>query len=334
MIKILRFLILVLLAWGCQAKLNTNKTYLNDNIPNEILSEISPLDSRVIQAIKANHPNDLKDIISAKLLENAGNKLDSIFNVTSGFLKEVEFKKMDYLYVVNAVKDVSNTIFSGLTNENDYIIHYKALEKDIFISLYRAKFGANELLITLIYGNSNGGWKLYHIQFGTYSLYDKTAIDYFKIAQKYDSLGYLIDAANALFFAQQTLKPGNQLWQYQKEKDIIELQKKLMDKINSSYKFPLTIEQVKTKPQVYNIYPQTFNDRYETIIKYYSHIDLKDTIQLKAENFEIRKVIGDVFKGIDKGKNYLIYQAANELPDGTIKQIPIYGFVQEFKDIK
>jgi hypothetical protein len=189
----------------------------------------------------------------------------------------------------------------------------------------------NELLISLIYGKTSSGWKLYHLQFGTYSLYGKTAIDYYKIGKRYDSLGYFVDAANSLFFAQQTLKPGNQLWQYQKEKEIVDLQKFVMDKINRKYKFPLTVEQVKTKPQIYQIYPYTFNDRYETVIKYYSQIDLKDTIRLKDENLKIRKVIGEMFSGIDKDKEYLIYQAANELPDGTLKEIPIYGFVQEFK---
>jgi hypothetical protein len=334
MIRIIKFLAFIVILNGCQVKLNNNQTFINSNIPDNIRSDIMPLDNKVIQAIKSNRPNDLKDLYSQKLLENSENKLDSLFNVTSGLLKDCEIRKLDYLYVVNAQKDVLNTVFSGLTGDNDYILHYKALENDIFISLYRAKFPPSEILMTLIYGKTKNGWKLYHIQFGTYTLFDKTAIDFFKIAQRYDSSGYLVDAANSLFFAQQTLKPGNQLWQYRKEKDIIDLQKKVMDKINNTYKFPLIIEQIKTKPQIYNIYPQPFNDRYETVIKYYSHIDLKDTIRLKAENLEIRKLIGDIFKGIDKGKNYLIYQAANELPDDTIKQIPIYGFIQEFKDYK
>ena len=76
MIKVLKFSILVLLVWRCQTSLNINKTYLNDNIPSKIRSEILTLDSRVIQAIKTNRPNDLKDLFSTKLIENSGNKLD------------------------------------------------------------------------------------------------------------------------------------------------------------------------------------------------------------------------------------------------------------------
>ena len=38
------------------------------------------------------------------------------------------------------------------------------------------------------------------------------------------------------------------------------------------------------------------------MIRYYSQIDLKDTASLRKENLEIQKVIGDIFKGIDKIK--------------------------------
>lgn len=328
--KFLTILVLAILISGCQVKLNNNQTYINENIPKDVRTEIGQLDNQIFEAIKNNQTDKISDILSSKLIENGGDKLDSIFNILSGLLANVDFKKLDNLYVVNETDNVSNTIFSGLTEDDDYIIHYKALDKNVFISLNRAEFQPNEILIALIYGKTKKGWKLHHLQFGTYSIYGKTAIDYYKKAKRLDSLGYIVDAANTLFFAQQSLKPGNQLWQYQKEKEILDLQKSVMDKINRKYQFPLTVEKVETKPQIYQIYPHTFNDRYETIIKYYSQIELKDTIRLKAENLKIREVIGEIFIGLDKEKEYLIYQVANELPDGTLKEIPIYGFVQEF----
>lgn len=58
------------------------------------------------------------------------------------------------------------------------------------------------MLLALIYGKTKNGWRLYHFQMGNYSIYGKTAIDYYKNAQIYDSKGYLVDAGNNLFFAQ------------------------------------------------------------------------------------------------------------------------------------
>lgn len=327
--KTIQLFLLLFLAIGCQVKMNNNQTFINDNISSNIKSDIMLHDNRIIEAIKTNQPNVINDIFSGKLIEQSGDDLDTIFNVTYEILKDAEFKKLDYLYVINATDNVSNTIFSGMTGDDDYIIHYKALNKNVFISLYTAETPNNEMLIALIYGETKNGWKLHHLQFGTYSLYHKTSIDFYKEALRYDSLGYLVDAANHLFLAQKCLKPANQLWQWLREKDIVELQKSVMEKINTDYKFPLTIEEIETKPQIYNIYPQLLSDSYETMIVYYSQINLKDTVALKKENLEIQKLIGKIFSGIDTEKNYLLYRATNELPNGTPKKIERYGFIQE-----
>lgn len=329
--EILGFLTLTLLTVGCQVKLNNNKTFIDDNIPQRIVSEILPLEKRMIDAIQTGQSNSIDDLISDVLKEKREIKLDSIFKVVSGIVIDSKFKKLSNLYVENATDNVSNTIFSGLTSDYDYILHYKALTKNVFISLNTVKVNSNELLLTLIYGKVDNGWKVYHIQFGNYSMYNKTAIDFYKSAKTYDSLGYLVDAANQLFLAQQCIKPGNQLWQWQKESDIASLQNSIMKKINEKYQFPLIVNNIKTKPKLLRIYPETFNERYETMIIYQSLIDIKDTTHLKQENLELRKEIGNIFKGIDIGKEYLLYRALNELPKSPNEKFDFYGFVQEFK---
>jgi uncharacterized pyridoxamine 5'-phosphate oxidase family protein len=93
----------------------------------------------------------------------------------------------------------------------------------------------------------------------------------------------------------------------------------------------LTIEQVKTKPQIFNVHPQRVAEGSFPMIRYYSKIELQDTIKLKNENLEIQKVIGDIFKGIDKNNKYIFYWAFDEIPDGTLKNRQHYGFVQEIE---
>jgi len=328
--KIFGLLILVFLLLGCQIKQNTYRTFVDDNIPNNIKSEVLSLDNRIIEAIKSNHPKNISDLISQKLLENGRDNLDSLLCFSYKILKDAKFKKLNYLYVENSTNNVSNTIFSGFKSETDYIIHYKAINNNTFISLYTAEIIPNEILITFIYGKTKSGWKLYHLQFGTYSLYGKTAIDYYKIAKRFDSLGYLADEANQLNLAQQCLKPGNQLWQWQKENDIISLQMSVMAKINDSYHFPIIVQEIPTKPQIYAVSLQPFNNRIETVIRYYSKINFADSTRLKKENIELQKLIGTIFKGIDIDKEYLIYQATDEIPVIPQKKIQQYGFVQKF----
>jgi hypothetical protein len=312
--------------------LNSNQTFKNGNIPNDVKNEIVKLDQKVIKAIKNNDVNLLKDVFSEKLMEKIDqSKNDSIFNFINEVLKDKEFKYKDQLYVINTTKNVSNTIFSGLTDDYDYIINYQALNKEMFISMLLPKDTEDELLITLIYGLYGNDWKLNIFQFGQYSIFGKTAIDYYIDAKGDYENKYLTDAANNILLGQQCLKPANQFMQYQKEKDFIELRKKIMEEINATYQFPLKVEQISTKPQIFNIHPQETTEGNFPMISYYTKINLNDTIRLKKENLEIQKVIGDIFKGIDQNKKYVFYKAFDELPDGTIKERHSYGFVQEIE---
>ena len=329
---ILISLSILILIQGC--KLNSNQTFKNDNIPSKIKNEIANLDKQVIKAIKNNNPDLAKNIFSEKLMETVGkSKLDSIFEFTNEILKDKQFDYKDQLYIENTTMNVSNTIFSGLANSDyDYIVHYKALNKKMFISMLLPKDSKDAMLITLIYGLYGNDWKLNIFQFGQYSVDGKTAIDYYKIAKGDFENKNLIDAANNLFLGQQCLRPANQFLQYQKEKDFGDLQKQVMNEINIKYKFPIVVEQVATKPQIFNIHPQRVEEGHFPMIRYYSQIALKDTASLRKEKLEIQKVIGDIFKGIEQNKKYLFYWAFDEIPDGTIKYREHFGFVQHIEN--
>ena len=318
-----------ILIQGC--KLNSNQTFKNDNIPGTIKREIVELDKQVIKAIKNNNTDLAKNIFSEKLIETAGkSKLDSIFKFTNGFLKDKEFEYKDQFYIENTTKNVSNTIFSGLAKSDfDYTVHYLALNKKMFISMLLPKDTKDALLVTLIYGLYGNDWKLNIFQVGQYSIDGKTAIDYYNIAKRNFEKKNLIDAANTLLVGQQCLRPANQFLQYQKDKDFGDLQKQVMGEINLKYKFPIVVEKVATKPQIFNITPQSIDEGQFPMIQYFSQIDLKDTASLRKENLEIQKVIGDIFKGIDQNKKYLFYRACDEIPDGTFKYRKHYGFVQK-----
>lgn len=128
--KILIFILLMVLIAGC--KLNSNQTFINDNIPSEVKNEIIKFDNQITDAIKANNTEKIKDIFADKLIEEVGqSKIDSIFNLINQVLGKKEYKYKDQFYIQNTTKNVSNTIFSGLSNDDDYIIHYKALNKKI-----------------------------------------------------------------------------------------------------------------------------------------------------------------------------------------------------------
>ena len=87
---------------------------------------------------------------------------------------------------------------------------------------------------------------------------------------------------------------------------------------------------IKTNPQIINIFPQGMQDGYFPMVEYLTNIDLKNTVSTKEENNLIHKSIGQVFKGLDKGKKFIFYKAYSQMPNGKTP-VPTYGFVKELK---
>ena len=140
--------------------------------------------------------------------------------------------------------------------------------------------------------------------------------------------GYLIDAANDLTLSSQLMKPANQFWQYQKEKEIQEFGEKVMTEINSNFSFPMTVEYVETKPKIFRIFPQGMNEGYFPMVQYTTSIDLKDTTSLSKECDLIHSKIGELYKGINKDKKMIFYRAFKSIPTGNIS-VENYGFIKE-----
>ncbi len=105
---------------------------------------------------------------------------------------------------------------------------------------------------------------------------------------------------------------------------------KVMTEINSKYKFPMTLDAIDSKPQILSIYPLGMAEGYFPMIEYLTNLDLKDTVQTKAEYENIHLEIVKSFKGIDKDKDYIFYKAFSQMPDGKT-QVPTYGFIKELK---
>ncbi len=109
---------------------------------------------------------------------------------------------------------------------------------------------------------------------------------------------------------------------------------KTIQAASDKYHFPLTIAQIKTKPQVFAIENQLITKDEPQgifpIIRYKSAISVADTVALKAENKEMQKAIGGVFKGIDQNRPLIIYEAYNQIPNGKT-EVKRFGMMQKLK---
>ncbi|UBM58600.1 hypothetical protein LAG90_17510 [Marinilongibacter aquaticus] len=321
----------ILTTLGLQScNVGSTGTWKDENIQQSLKNEIEKLDKKVLEAVTTNNTDLLKSVMSDKLLEKSGDNLDQLIEQASTVITSPEYEVLNQFQAKNSNTGIGNTILSGVSGLNDYIIHYQALNEEMFISTLIPKGKLDEFVVTNIYGKYTDGWKLNILQFGQYKINGKTAPELYSEAKTEYENGYLVDAANNMFLSSRVANPANNFWQYQKEDEMKEFHEKVMSEINSMYKFPMPLESIDSKPQILAIYPQGTADGYFPMIEYLTHLDLKDTVQTKAEYEKIHSEIVKTFNGIEKDKDYIFYKAFSEMPDGK-KTVPTYGFVKELK---
>lgn len=324
-------LLTILSVFGLQScNVGTTGTWKDENIEQSLKNEIETLDKKVLEAVTTNNIELLKSIMSDKLLEKSGDNIGQLIEQASSVITTTDYKVLNQFQAKNSTTGIGNTIMSGVSELNDYIIHYQALNEEMFISLLIPKSVLDEFIVTNIYGKYPDGWKLNILQFGQYKVNGKTAPELYSEAKAEYENGYLMDAANNMFLSSRVANPANNFWQYQKEDEMKEFYEKVMKEINSKYKFPMTLEAIDSKPQILSIYPQGTADGYFPMIEYLTNLDLEDTLQTKAEYEKIHSEIVKAFNGIEKDKDYIFYKAFSEMPDGKTPA-PTYGFVKELK---
>lgn len=324
-------LLTILTAFGLHScNVGTTGTWKDENIEQSLKNEIETLDKKVLEAVTTNNAGLLKSIMSDKLLEKSGENIDQLIEQASSVITTTDYKILNQFQAKNSTTRIGNTIISGVSGLNDYIIHYQALNEEMFISLLIPKSGLDEFVVTNIYGKYPDGWKLNILQFGQYKVNGQTAPELYSEAKTEYDKGYLMDAANNMFLSSRVSNPANKFWQYKKEDEMKEFYKKVMMEINSKYKFPMTLEVIDSKPQILTIYPQGTADGYFPMIEYLTNLDLEDTVQTKVEYEKIHSEVVQAFNGIEKDKDYIFYKAFSEIPDGKTP-VPTYGFVKELK---
>ena len=321
------YLILITITFS-SCNVGTYGNQRNDNIDEKLRREIRKLDKKIIDGIANNKPSKIKSLLSDKLIEKSGSDISKYIDQVNNFVKSNNYNILDQYYVNNSTTGIGNTLISGVDGVNDYTLNYRALNKEMFISLLLTDNGMDKILITNIYGKYPDGWKLNILQFGQYTVNNKTATELYNQAKKEYENKYLVDATNNMLLSSQVSNPGNGYIKYNKSKEMENFYDKLLIEIKEKYAFPITMDKIESKPKIINILPQRMEEGYFPMVNYVTKIDLTDTLKIRIENDKINNNIDNLFTGLTKNKKYVFYKAFSSMPNGKNK-IPTYGFVKE-----
>ncbi|HEX4851799.1 MAG TPA: hypothetical protein VFV08_13375, partial [Puia sp.] len=211
--KALLIIIAFIVAQSCHV--GASGIWKNDHIEKEKKAEIAVLDDKLFKAISSNDAAGLKAIMSDSLIQRGGDINKFVSQINSAF-KVNSYRIVDQYYVQNTATNLISTI-PGISGDSSYMINYLAVNKEMFVSLLLPNGQSNEALILAIYGNYNNKWKLNILKIGQYSLLNKNAIDYYKLALSCYNKKFLIDAYTNINLSERLLKPADTFFEFQKE---------------------------------------------------------------------------------------------------------------------
>lgn len=325
-IKILYILsLLAVLLTAC----TTSETKKDNQIDPQIKNEIRAVNTKILNGFIDNKPEIVMAMSSFRLLQR---KLEirRLMQLLNGRLKKKDFKILNEYYQKNASKKGIAEVSSGTTGIHDYQIRYEALNNEMYVVVGYFRDTTDNKCFTLIYGKDGNEWKLNNINVGILKLRSKDAIDWYLSAKSNYEKGNLIDALCNINLSTQILKPANQMWHYNKEKDITALEQKILKQTYTKYHFPMTVESVETKPVIFRVYPESLSEGYFPLILYTTSVDIKDVRKLSKECNELHDNIEKLFKGITTNNKMILYRPLKRIPDGNdTRKYP--GFMQMTK---
>jgi len=325
------FLIYLSLLIFQSCNISTSNFKKDQSIDAATRQEIKVLNDKLFKAITTNDLTALQSLMAPGLFDKFESDIKTTLLRYSDF-KIDSYDILDEFSVHNSNSgNNSITLLSGNSNDNDYIVHFESANVDNYVSLLLLNNGDSKFLVTVIYGRYDGQWKINILKLGQYWIYGKTAPDYYKLARASYKKSYLIDAIDYISLANLCIRPTGDYFQFNQEKEIKEFEDTLMKEVNAKFQFPMTLENIESKPQLFRIYPELREEGFFPMIDYISTIDLKDTIALKIENQKIQQEVHSLFKGIDEDKKYVFYSAFGEMPDGQ-KKVSGYGFTDTLKN--
>ncbi len=310
-------------AWSTDFEL-----YQNESIPSNIRDEITVINDKIFDCIENRDPDIFfNEILSDSLRKRAGYELKSLIQQLSMTYDQKGYNIKDEFYTpLIDDKQVINLIGDINTNY-EYSLNIGIGKRDSYFSLLR--FNDNTIMVGLLYRKREGKWQLDFIGVNQYSIKNKLPYDYYMLSINDLKKGHLIDAALYASLSTVGLKPNN-AFTYSKEQEILSHSTMLDSIIKSKYIFPITVEELKTKPQIFQVIPQIIDEGIFPMVNYLTEINISDTIQLRIENEQMKMIIGDIFPGIDKEKEFVFYTAHDNIP--TQQEIlNVYGFVQEIE---
>jgi len=309
-LKPLSILLLIIVIQSCNLVPMKPGIWKNDKIDAGKQKDFHALNELFLKNIKAGDQDAAENMLSKDLLDKSGYK--RTLELIGNRLKEGNYSLNEEYYLINTVR---HGVFKN-PNTDSLDLDYAAVAKEMYIAYLIPKEPENKFMITLVYGKFDYGWKIDKLELEKYTENGKGTAALYQQAQAQYAKGYLIDAANSMAMAHDCGNPSEELKSLFTN-DMHVFYQNLVTGLNRRYKYPLAIAGVSTQPRIFRIDNQNVKGGTYPAVCYLTSFDLRDTVAIKKENEQVKKVIGNILPGIDKDKKYMLYYVYHQKPNMT-----------------
>ncbi|PTQ99729.1 hypothetical protein C8P68_102558 [Mucilaginibacter yixingensis] len=287
--------------------------YKGAQIPGGMQSKMHGLDNDLLEALKANNNDKLEGMMSSELIA-AGHERMRTAEQISYHMQTGDYVLSKEYYIVNQTRGL-DTLRERNEGVNNFDLIYERTAPEMYYVFFTPKT-PQKWQVTALFCKLSYGWKLCDLELNLSADNGLTAPQLMAQAKKQFDQGEWLEGLNSAGMAEDCLRPYTKM-KYLSEDEITNYYNQTAFKtFVKNQHMPVTVGQVNTRPLIIRVLLERNAEGAFPNINYLTKLDLNDTKALAKENEEVGKVIGSVFKGVDKNRKYIYYTIYHDKGNG------------------
>jgi|GEM_PF-1323640 len=283
------------------------KINVNHEINREISNIIKKQNNTLFKSLKENKPKIMYEMLVEEEKREGVKSIERFYSHIHGEFKENKTSKVNDYHVKILKKGRGQRAIIPDSITGNFFINVPTGSSDSVVSLHEIKIKNGVYLISIIYMKRKSRWMLYSFRIGKYKFYGMTAADMYNKAKKMYELNHKLNSFLWLTKVDPYLKPSSFI-SYNNSEEIIAFRFKVLSELKANYTFPIALNKIKTKPEIYSVNSVFVKNELIPVVVYRSSIYLKSEKSLRKEATSITKQMEKIFPGITKYQKNIIFQ--------------------------
>ena len=315
----------VLLAQACG--LSTSQVKHGYEINALVKDEIDNLNIKLFDALKAGNFSRFRSLLGDSLAEKFRTKTArETWKLISSTAQGRSYDVLDEFYIRSLIPGSKVTLVSG-DGLDEFTYTFRVPARESHVSFITLRDDVSQFLLTVIYGKFMGKWQVNGLYLDIYSVFGKTAPEYYEKADDLYLNKFRIDALIAIKTCNKCRHTSDTFFHYTHQYEIDTFSKMLTADVKRKYQLPYTLAKIKSQPRILDVAPIIFHKKIVPCVTYLTNTRLDDSMGLKEENKAVQRAVDDLFYGFKHNNPCIYYRAYNQMPEDK-KETPGYDFVE------